>query len=318
MVNTASTPLCTGRIGSSNHIQHPGDGANRPGAWPTLTRSADVTKRTCSVPACEEIHYGRGWCRLHYHRWWQHGSTDKPVRKRPAVPECSIEGCDKPTADRGLCSSHWHQERSEKPSARSRRSSRGRSRVVPELPAGAKLCSIEGCHKKHVAKGLCGWHYQIARDAIRPACSVERCESPERAKGLCANHYAYHRRRGVLSSVFTCQGCNEVFPGRTNTRHCVGCKPPLNFYVQERKSRLAANNASMTEIDFSESAAYREIIKSDPCAYCGGAGVAIDHVTPVAEGGSDRWENLAPVCKSCNSRKRSRSVLAAMISRMAA
>lgn len=277
-----------------------------------------MAKRTCGVPACEEIHYGRGMCRLHYQRWWVHGSTDKPVRKRPPALACSIDSCAKPAADQGLCSVHWHQQRVDRPGAGKRRSSGGRPKLVPNLPVGTKLCGVEGCGKKHIAKGLCGWHYQKSRDAGRPTCSVELCESPERAKGLCANHYGYLRRHGVLSPQFTCEGCGEVFPGRANTRHCVGCKPPLNFYAQERKSRLAANNASMTELDWAGSDAYREIIKSDPCVYCGGASVAVDHVTPVAQGGSDRWANLAPVCKSCNSRKRSRSVLTVMLSRLAA
>ncbi|MGW2724812.1 HNH endonuclease [Streptomyces sp. NPDC001492] len=73
----------------------------------------------------------------------------------------------------------------------------------------------------------------------------------------------------------------------------------------------------MTDADHSESAAYRQIIKSDPCVYCGAASVAIDHVTPIAEGGSDIWSNLAPVCKPCNSKKRSRSVLTLMLDRLA-
>ncbi|MHC3450772.1 HNH endonuclease [Streptomyces prasinus] len=277
-----------------------------------------MAKRTCSVPGCGEIHYGRGWCRLHYHRWWHHGSTDKPVRKQPPAPPCNIEGCEKPSADQGLCSAHWHQEKAQQPVPGKRRSSGGRPKVESGVPAGAKSCSSEGCGKKSIAKGLCGWHYQIARDARQPACSVEGCEAPERAKSLCANHYAYMRRHGVPSPQFTCEGCKEVFPGRVSTRHCIACKPALTFYAHERKARLALNNASMAEADFEESAAYRVIIKSDPCVYCGAASVAIDHVTPVAEGGSDRWENLAPVCKPCNSRKRSRSVLVVMLGRMAA
>ncbi|MFI5739181.1 HNH endonuclease [Streptomyces anulatus] len=72
----------------------------------------------------------------------------------------------------------------------------------------------------------------------------------------------------------------------------------------------------MTDADHEESAAYRQIIKGDPCVYCGATSVAIDHVTPVIEGGTDLWVNLAPVCKPCNSSKRSRSVLTVLLDRL--
>ena len=277
-----------------------------------------MTKRTCSVPGCERIHYGRGWCSLHYARHRIHGSTDKPVRKRPPTPPCIIDGCGQPSADRGLCSAHWHQERAQQSATRRRSTGRSKAdRPTDTRPPGKKSCSIEGCSKKHVAKGLCNWHYQVARDGRQPVCSVDGCETPERAKGLCPNHYAYLRRHGVLSPQFTCEGCQGTFPGRASTRHCVACKPTPTFYAQERKVRLALNNAAMTDADHEEAAAYRQIIKNDPCVYCGAASVAIDHVTPIVEGGSDIWSNLAPVCKPCNSKKRSRSVLVLMLDRAA-
>ncbi|WP_333742689.1 HNH endonuclease signature motif containing protein [Streptomyces ardesiacus] len=281
-----------------------------------------MTKRTCSVPGCERIHYGRGWCSLHYARWRIHGSTDKPVRKRPIAPPCDIEGCEQPSADQGLCSVHWHEKRAQQSTARQSPKRRGNSgrRLKAELsePKSGRPCCYEDCGKKPVAKGLCSWHYQIARDARQPVCSVEGCETPERAKGLCPNHYAYKRRHGVPTPQFICEGCRKVFPGRANTRHCVACKPTPNFYAQERKARLALNNSVMTVADHEESAAYREIIKQDPCVYCGVTSVAIDHITPIVDGGSDIWTNLAPVCKPCNSTKRSRSILALLLHRVAA
>lgn len=289
-----------------------------------------MTKRTCDVPECERKHYARGWCTLHYSRWFHHGSTDRPQRKRPVAPPCTADNCEKPAADRGLCPTHWHHWKVHGTTEIPVQPLGSNANTVdpsPKRPARAKVsvplqrnpasCRSEGCGKKPVAKGLCSWHYQLTRDARQPACSVDGCEAPERAKGLCANHYAYKRRHGVLTPQFTCEGCHGQFPGRPNTRHCVACKPTPNFYAQERKARLAINNASMTEADREESAAYQEIIRVDPCVYCGAASVAIDHIAPIVEGGSDRWENLAPVCKSCNSRKRSRSVLVMLLSRLA-
>lgn len=40
------------------------------------------------------------------------------------------------------------------------------------------------------------------------------------------------------------------------------------------------------------------------CAYCGESAGTVDHVIPVAKGGSDEWDNLVACCTRCNSRKR--------------
>ena len=32
-----------------------------------------MAKRTCSIPDCDRDSYCRGWCRMHYSRWWKTG-----------------------------------------------------------------------------------------------------------------------------------------------------------------------------------------------------------------------------------------------------
>lgn len=49
---------------------------------------------------------------------------------------------------------------------------------------------------------------------------------------------------------------------------------------------------------------YVALIVTDPCSYCNGPGKTIDHITPVASGGGDNWDNLTSACHSCNARKR--------------
>ena len=46
------------------------------------------------------------------------------------------------------------------------------------------------------------------------------------------------------------------------------------------------------------------------CAYClcGDQKLTMDHVIPVAKGGEHVRENIVPACKSCNSRKKDRSI----------
>lgn len=40
--------------------------------------------RGCSVADCERVHYGRGWCKYHYRRWFDHGD---PLWVRPTAEE---------------------------------------------------------------------------------------------------------------------------------------------------------------------------------------------------------------------------------------
>lgn len=43
------------------------------------------------------------------------------------------------------------------------------------------------------------------------------------------------------------------------------------------------------------------------CAYCGGHGDTLDHVTPESRGGQNTWDNLVTACAQCNGRKGNRT-----------
>lgn len=52
-----------------------------------------------------------------------------------------------------------------------------------------KVCTVEGCDKKHKARGLCAPHYKELRRTEVPPCTMEDCDRPSTAKGLCSAHY---------------------------------------------------------------------------------------------------------------------------------
>ena len=56
-------------------------------------------------------------------------------------------------------------------------------------------------------------------------------------------------------------------------------------------------------------AIYKESLRRDPCAYCGGKSEVLDHLTPKASGGLDGSVNLVGACWFCNSSKGGRSLL---------
>jgi HNH endonuclease len=47
-----------------------------------------MPKGTCSVEGCEKPTRARGWCRIHYKRWWRHGDPlrDFPPGRVPKPP----------------------------------------------------------------------------------------------------------------------------------------------------------------------------------------------------------------------------------------
>lgn len=63
-----------------------------------------ATKSLCSIPDCGKPHYGRGWCRLHYKRWYTHGDT---ALKEKVLRTCQAHGCNKPYHAHGWCRLHY-------------------------------------------------------------------------------------------------------------------------------------------------------------------------------------------------------------------
>jgi 5-methylcytosine-specific restriction endonuclease McrA len=49
------------------------------------------------------------------------------------------------------------------------------------------------------------------------------------------------------------------------------------------------------------------------CAYCPNTATSLDHVVPLARGGSNDIDNLVPACFGCNLRKGARSLLQFMV-----
>lgn len=58
---------------------------------------------------------------------------------------------------------------------------------------------------------------------------------------------------------------------------------------------------------------WTEILRKDPCCYCGGPAGTLDHITPISAGGDNGWENLTAACHSCNAKKRTQPLLSFML-----
>jgi 5-methylcytosine-specific restriction endonuclease McrA len=63
---------------------------------------------------------------------------------------------------------------------------------------------------------------------------------------------------------------------------------------------------------------YALILRGDPCSYCGRPTEHVDHIKPIASGGTGSWDNLTAACASCNGSKGPRELLDFMLLRLPA
>ena len=187
---------------------------------------------------------------------------------------CSVDGCSRPYRARGLCPTHlWRLYRHGDPNAIVRDVSR----------AVSALCRISGCtHTRKSGGKVCSMHLERMRrtgtfdrnPVFRDGCSVVGCGRKHDAKGFCSLHY------------------RRANPGKV---------------LEWNHSRRARKIGTMAE---PIPAWWLEVLRRDPCSYCGGNGGEIDHVVPLKNGGTHTIGNLVGACRPCNARKRIRSALA--------
>ena len=83
-----------------------------------------------------------------------------------------------------------------------------------------------------------------------------------------------------------------------------------NHYNRERRLHAGASLQGPDDLY------YAALIRNDPCSYClAPRSGTIDHIIPVASGGTSVWENLTGACNSCNSSKNDNSLLMFLLSR---
>jgi hypothetical protein len=70
-------------------------------------------KRSCRAPGCEEPLLARGFCQLHYHRWWRRNRTTLVDARRHPDRRCAVESCDRSARGgaRGWCRMHYNRFR---------------------------------------------------------------------------------------------------------------------------------------------------------------------------------------------------------------
>ena len=73
-----------------------------------------MSDKPCSISGCERSAKARGWCQMHWHRWWLHGNPNTVLRNtRKTEPQkpCAFLNCDRTAQSRGWCYLHYDRWR---------------------------------------------------------------------------------------------------------------------------------------------------------------------------------------------------------------
>lgn len=63
--------------------------------------------KVCSVRDCERKVYGRGFCSMHWKRWYRYGDPSIVLPHTPPKRKCAVENCDRWRHAEGFCIAHF-------------------------------------------------------------------------------------------------------------------------------------------------------------------------------------------------------------------
>ena len=116
-----------------------------------------------------------------------------------------------------------------------------------------RLCSVDGCKRKHAAQGFCAMHYERMRNHgnvgiaesmrdLYTSCKMPNCTNKHLAKGLCSSHYVkrYTSIAPTLESCCKVSGCyiQKYANDLCHAHHELFRRTGSVVYARDRKSAL--------------------------------------------------------------------------------
>jgi 5-methylcytosine-specific restriction endonuclease McrA len=150
-------------------------------------------------------------------------------------------------------------------------------------------------------------HWAATRDSINAERRVRHASNPFRRREADRAYYAVNRdKRQRYSRVYRAEHPDKIHS--QNRDYYRQHRGRFYEYVNRRRARKAQAEGSHTEAEW-------EALKlgyEQTCLCCGKQEPEItltrDHVIPLDAGGSDNINNIQPLCKSCNSKKSTKSI----------
>ena len=193
-------------------------------------------KSTCNEEGCDKGVYAKGFCYKHYLKFL---SLEKEKEEVNIENKCIIEGCNRSKYyKQDYCIEHFKELKK-------------CGDIIMD-----KVCSVEGCNKRHKAKGYCNYHYQQFRKygqviKIKPKrinskpkkvkkaeiCKENGCNNYARTKGYCPKHYKQilkYKRTLTDEEYYKVIHVRCIKEGCNNRVYKMGyCKEHYNNYCGE-------------------------------------------------------------------------------------
>ena len=193
-----------------------------------------------------------------------------------------------------------------------------RAMLVPQYPAGMKLCSQCGMIKFYaefpVSKLSRDGHvsnchtcrkmyYELNKERISAWKKQDRIDNLEERRAKDREYTKEHRNEKIIYL----RTWKQTHPEYATQYYY---KNPEKF--QEKNAKRRARRAQAPINDFTQEQ-WEFLLQQfrHRCAYCGKKSKHLtrDHITPLAKGGSHTLSNIVPACQRCNSAKRDRDPL---------
>ena len=171
------------------------------------------------------------------------------------------------------------------------------------LPDLSNHCKCSTCKKQIVAKGYCGYHYNLCGRPLK--CSL--CSKPMYAKGYCRNHYCYYVVNFNRNHTKNCivGGCKR----KTKTKYCsfhrnrLKAGLPLDnkkYFAKGKRNGMWKGGISEYKNHYTMKLIRKELLKEKnyTCGECGGKGNEIHHLDKSKENHSKK--NLKVLCHKCH------------------
>jgi len=248
---------------------------------------------TCSLEACTRDHYARGWCQMHYKRWWKNGRTELAEQTHRV---CVVGGCDRPWRTREWCALHYQRQM------------RG---GTTNLRRSRQICTVDGCDGYRLSRGWCVKHYERWKRHGSPTARV-------RGEVVDGKRICFACREDLPVSLFhdgkggRCITCRAEYQARAERKAkraewASANRELMRSYLRRASAarRAAQKGAGAVPFTTSELAA-RMAFFGNRCWMCLGPFEHVDHVKPLAAGGPHLLANLRPACARCNQSKSGR------------
>lgn len=145
------------------------------------------------------------------------------------------------------------------------------------------------CTKCQEEKPLDQFPKQKGRpDGRRPDC--KKCHASYRRRNYAKKRSQYREYQRSYSERH-----RDVVVKRNREKRARWREKNRELHRQEARRRYLGKNDLACE--------FAEILRCDPCCYCGSQHEHVDHIVPISQGGESSWDNLTSACQSCNNKK---------------